>query len=170
MMIWLGCTPSSVSTASASSPVRLRACVCTVTGTPVARWARPTARSTRSTSGVIPSRSMAHFSIEALTSTPSIPLTMSWTNMSTRGSSSTTSAPAPRSRKYRGISFSTYSPVEATMFTGDRSATLATSRGCLPMPRTVRSTIVSIPASFRRRIFSTAASTASSSSQSMAHG
>ena len=102
-----GSTPAeSHSTRLTSRPVRDPGWVCTVTGTSVWWWAAATARITRSTPGVMPSSSMAHLSMPALTPVPAMPSVMSPTNISTIGSG--TSAPTasfsagPRWRKKNG--------------------------------------------------------------------
>ncbi len=75
-----------------------------VIGTPVARWARATARSTRSTPGVRPGWSVAHLRIEARTPVPAMPSVMSRTNMSTIGSGPFSAVPGPLKWKYIGTS------------------------------------------------------------------
>ena len=67
-------TPSSRKTRCCSSPGGSGGVgVCVVIGAPVARWACATARSTRSTPGVIPGRSEAHFKMPARTPVSPIP-------------------------------------------------------------------------------------------------
>ena len=78
--------------------------VCVVMGTPVARWAWATARSTRSTPGVMPGRSDAHLRIPARTPVSPIPSVISRTNRSTIGSGPPRMVPGPRKWKYMGTS------------------------------------------------------------------
>ena len=60
--------------------------MCVVIGAPVARWVWAHARSTRSTPGVMPGRSVAHLMTAALMPVPAMPSVMSRTNRSTIGS------------------------------------------------------------------------------------
>ena len=80
-----------------------RGWVCTMTGAPVCRWAAATARSTRSTPGVMPAWSMAHLSSPARTPVPAMPSVRSRTKKSTIGSGPAEDrAPGPRWRKKNG--------------------------------------------------------------------
>src|SRR5579859_4985514 len=107
-------TPSSVKTRCWSLPVKLQAFVWVLMGTPVCRWARATARNTRSMFGVTSCASVQHLRIPAFTPVVPMPSSMSSTNMSTMTSSA---APAlgRREAKNVGSSSKVYNPVATTM-------------------------------------------------------
>ncbi len=90
-----GSTPSSAITRCTSRPRSEPGWVCTVIGHPVARWARATARITRSTPWVRPASSTAHLSMPARTPVPAMPSVMSPTNSGTIGSGSSRPSSSP---------------------------------------------------------------------------
>ncbi len=96
MITRLRSTPSSSKMRCCSSPRRSPAWVCVEIGTPVRLCAWATARSTRSTPGVMPGSSVAHLRIPALTPVSAMPCSMSRTNMSVMISGPSSIPPGPR--------------------------------------------------------------------------
>ena len=141
----LGSTPCWASRSSASRPRCVAGSVCTVTGTPVCRWAAAAAASTRRTSGVAPARSRTILSIAARTPVPAMPSWMSRTKSSSSGSGPSSRRPGPRTANVTGSAVGAYQPVLASRWTGTWAATCATSATSRPRPGTVRSTTVRTP-------------------------
>ena len=99
--------------------------MCVVIGAPVARWACAQARSTRSTPGVTPGRSVAHLIAAALIPVPAMPSVMSLTNRSTIGSLPFGPDPGVRRLHQWGSSLNVYRPVVTRIFSSIRSASVA---------------------------------------------
>ncbi len=106
--------PMTTRPRSTPSSARIRCCskphgwggvgVWVVIGTPVWRWAWATARSTRSTPGVIPGVSVAHLRMPARTPVSPMPSRISLTNNSIIGSAPPRMVPGPWKWKYIGTS------------------------------------------------------------------
>ena len=105
MTTWVRSTPSSSKMRCCSSPQGWGGVgVWVVIGAPVRRWAWATARSTRSTPGVRPGRSVAHLRIAARTPVSPTPSTISADEQLGHRLRAAEDGAGPRKWKYIGTS------------------------------------------------------------------